>query len=34
MLGEFRQVAPQMGKPAGNNIVSGDIIPQFNGFTL
>jgi hypothetical protein len=34
MPGEFRQVAPQMGKPAGDNIICGDIIPQFNGFTL
>jgi hypothetical protein len=34
MLGQFRQVAPQMGKPARDNIICGDIIPQLDGFAF
>jgi hypothetical protein len=34
VLGQLRQVAPEMGKPAGDDIISRDIVTQLNGFTF
>jgi hypothetical protein len=34
MFGKLRQVAPQVSKPTGDNVVCGDVIPQLDSFSF